>query len=77
MLLSRFWEYCKLYHNLVTSRSDPNSAPPLLGSDSEKSPNYGTVIWLVPGKVMLHNDFQITCLSKLDFVWLIQSTILS
>ena len=28
---------------------------------------HNTVIWLVPGKVMLQNDFQITCRSKLDF----------
>ena len=27
-----------------------------------------TVIWLVPGKVMLHNDFQITGWLKLDFL---------
>ena len=37
---------------------------------------FATVISLVPGKVMLHNDFQITSRSKLDFIWLIQSTIL-
>ena len=32
----------------------------LFSSDQSISRIRGTVIWLVPGKVMLHNDFQIT-----------------
>ena len=63
---------------VVSLARDTPSGPPLhpyqiLSKDihqilSNYLKQYGsTVIWLVPGKVMLHNDFQITALSNLLF----------
>ena len=37
---------------------------------------YSTVIWLVQGKFILHNNFPITGWTKLDYFLFIQSTIL-